>query len=140
MPADFRRSKEKKEILRRRGEEHKQHCCIDSTRFVSQAARDVAGGRPPFCLFLTFSVVVAIPCHQSMGLPSCDLEAISAESVSTKSRSNTCTRIQFLHTFYGSAGTVQNDECVPVTALDERNVFFCALEQKVLIFWNSGLT
>ena len=51
------------------------------------------------------------------------------ESVLNKFRSNTCNKIEFLRTLYGSDGTVQNNESVSITTLDDRSGVFCASEQ-----------
>ena len=69
-PAGLRQSKYDKGRVRRRKGECKKYSCVEITRSVLQAARDVARGRPPFCLFLLylpflFWMMAFIPCHQS---------------------------------------------------------------------------
>ena len=75
-----------------------------------------------FVFFLTLTFFKYCGVHRAPSLDQRDLgawlvaQATYAESVLNKFRSNTCNKIEFLRTFYGSGGTVRNNECASVTA------------------------
>ena len=110
-PADFRYSEENEEEVRRREGSYRERplrlpCHEDGRNFVFSYSY----------LFLQCGV------HRAPSLDRRDLgawlvaQATYAESVLNKFRSNTCNKIEFLRTFYGSGGTVRNNECASVTA------------------------
>ena len=102
--------------------------------------RDVRQGFLSYFFLIVFVIVVTIDAQRLDVLMVVGLVAqpTCLELVLNKCRSNTCNQIVFLRARYGSVGTVRNNECVSVTALDDQNGIIVLRSENFRNFQNSG--